>query len=193
MLAYLLFFRIRVWGVERVPRQGGFILASNHASFLDPPAVGVALARQVRFFARRSLFDVPLVGRLIASWRAVPISRGASDIAAIRQAVDVLRRGQGIVLFPEGTRSNDGRVGEFRPGFVAVAARARVPIVPVAVHGAFAAWPRTRRLPRAGRIHVAYGEPIAPPTGGKADYLAVARHTRECVVALKEGLELNKD
>ncbi len=146
-LAFSLFFRIRAWGVENVPREGGALLVSNHQSFLDPPAVGIALGRPVYYVARSSLFRVPLVGWFLRKQHGMPIERGKGDLGAIRAAVELVRRGALLVLFPEGTRTRDGSVGAFQPGFAMVASLARVPIVPAAIDGAFEAWPRSRRLP----------------------------------------------
>ncbi len=172
-----------------MPRQGGVILAANHQSFLDPPAVGLALSRQVYFVARSSLFKGPLLKWWFGAQHAVPIERGTSDLAAIRLVVDILRQGNGLVLFPEGTRTEDGSVGAFQAGFALIAARARVPVVPVGVDGAFRAWPRRQRVPEWGTMHVAYGEPVPPPEGGKNACLAFADEVRRRVVALVEGLK----
>jgi len=183
-LAFTLLFRFRAWGVENVPREGGALLVANHQSFLDPPAVGLALSRVVHYVARASLFRFPFLGWLLREQRAIPIERGAGDLAAIRAAVDVLRRGGLLALFPEGTRSRDGSVGAFQPGFAVVAARARAPVVPVAIDGAFEAWPRWRRVPCWGRVRVMYGDPVPPPEGGKAACVATADEVRRRVVGL---------
>jgi len=185
---YILLFRIRAWGAEHVPARGGVILAANHQSFLDPPAAGLALTRQLYFLARSSLFCGPLLAAWYRLQHAIPIARGTSDLAAIRLAVDVLRKGHGLVLFPEGTRSPDGSVRAFQPGFAVIAARARVPIVPVAIDGGFRAWPRRQKLPSWGSIRVAYGEPVPPPESGKDAAVAVAAEVRRRVVALLERL-----
>ena len=187
-LAYTLLFRIRAWGVENVPQEGGALVVSNHQSFLDPPAVGLPLTRPVHFLARSSLFRWPGVGWLLRHKQAIPIERGTGDLAAIRTAVDLLRRGHALVLFPEGTRSRDGSVGKFQPGFAMIAARARVPIVPVAIDGSFEAWPRTRRVPRPHPVRVLYGEPMPPPEGRKAACLEAADETWRRVVALQARL-----
>jgi len=187
-LAYILLFRIRAVGVERVPRRGGVLLAANHQSFLDPPAVGMALPRQMHFMARASLFRWPLAAWALHGQHAVPLARGAGDLSAMRLAVDLLREGRGLVLFPEGTRTPDGEVGEFKPGFATVAARARVPVVPAAVDGGFEVWPRWQRVPRPGRVCVAYGEPLEPPQSNKASCVAAAAEVRRRVVALLESI-----
>jgi 1-acyl-sn-glycerol-3-phosphate acyltransferase len=189
-LVGILGFRLRAWGVERVPRTGGMLLVSNHASFLDPPLLGSPLPRQVAFMARRSLFSVPLLGPLIARCHAFPVERGEADLGAMRRAIRVLRRGCGLVLFPEGTRTADGAMQRFRPGFALLASRAGVPIVPAAICGTFEAWPRHQALPRFGQpVTVAYGEPMPPPAKDKAACEAAARQTQERVAALAEGLK----
>ncbi len=188
-LAYTLFFHIRAWGAEKVPREGGALLVSNHQSFLDPPGVGIPLTRPVYYVARSTLFRLPILGWLMYKQNGIPIERGKGDLGAIRTAVDLAKRGAMIVLFPEGTRSRDGSVGRFQPGFAMVAALAKVPIVPAAVHGAFDAWPRSRKLPCWGRVQVAYGEPLPPPEGGRAACEAAAEEVRRRVVALVEELK----
>ena len=186
---YPLLIRVRAWGVCNVPRRGGVLLASNHQSFFDPPLVGIPLPRRSRYMARRSLFDVPVLGWLIAGIGAFPVARTGVDRDAMRMAVDVMRGGDSLVIFPEGTRTPDGEVKPFAGGFALLAARARVPIVPVAIHGAFEAWPRHRRLPRTGRVHVAYGEPVGPPGQGKGACREVADVVWRRVVALQEELK----
>jgi len=188
-VAYTLLFRIRAWGVENVPREGGVILAANHQSFLDPPAVGMGLTRQVYFMARSTLFRPEPLGAILRGQHAIPIARGSSDLAAIRTAVDLLRGGNGLVLFPEGTRTPDGQVRGFQPGFALIAARAKVPIVPVAVDGGFRVWPRSQAVPCWGRVQIEYGEPVPPPEGGKAACVAAAEDVRRRVVALLERVK----
>ncbi len=187
-VSFVLFFRMRVWGVERVPPKGGVVLAANHQSFLDPPAVGLALPRQVCYLARRSLFRLRPVAWLLLGMHGVPVEREGVDAGAVRRVVRLLRAGRGLVLFPEGTRTRDGSVGPFRPGFAVLASLARVPVVPVAIEGAFEAWPRGRLLPGPGRLRVAYGEAMAPPRGGRGACEEFARRVRERVVALKARL-----
>jgi len=187
-LAFTLFFRIRVWHAERVPERGGVILAANHQSFLDPPVAGLALGRQLCFLARSSLFKGPLLRAWFRAQHGVPIERGGGDLAAIRRVVGLLREGHGLVMFPEGTRTRDGSVGPFEPGVALIAARARVPVVPVAIEGAFRAWPRWQKAPCWGRVQVAYGEPVPPPEGGKNACIAAAVEVRRRVVELLEGL-----
>jgi len=183
------FFRLRVWGLENVPLSGGVILASNHQCFLDPPLGACLIRRQCNFLARSSLFRFGPFRWLIAKLGAVPLERGESDAAGLRRAVELLRGGALLMLFPEGTRTCDGALGEVQAGAAVIALRAGVPVVPTFIHGAYHAWPRTRKLPRPRRVGVFYGKAIAPPAepaerrGHKEQ---VHRLTAEIQAALEE-------
>ncbi len=158
---FWLFFGFRAHGIRNVPTRGGGILASNHASFLDPLALGAGLFRRVGFVARTTLFKNPLFGALISSVGTMGIDRGGADVGTIRKIAGLLKSGRLLVMFPEGTRSRDGEVARCKAG-VAVTARAGgVPIIPVAIYGTFEAWPRHRLLPRLFRpVRVMFGEPV---------------------------------
>jgi len=158
-ILFLLAFRARVFGQHNVPRSGGALIVSNHESYLDPVLLGFALERPVSYMARQSLFRNRAFGWLISSLNAFPLSPGAVNTEAIREAVRRLQRGGCLLVFPEGTRTRDGRIGPLRPGVLAIVDRARVPIVPAVIEGTFEAWPRGR-WPRPGSISVAYGRPI---------------------------------
>lgn len=148
--------------MENVPLNGPLLLASNHQSFLDPILVAVALRREVHFMARDSLFKGRVFKPLIEYLNAFPVKRGMADIAAVRAILRRLEMGACVTTFPEATRTADGRVADCRGGIMIVAQRAGVPIVPVAIEGAFDAWPRTRKLPRPAKIWVEYGPAIMP-------------------------------
>jgi len=161
---FLLFFRGRVFGTQRVPRKGGVLLVCNHQSFFDPVLATLALPRECHYMARDTLFGNWFFRWLIESLNAFPIKRGAADVGAIKETLRRLRDGKLVVTFPEGTRSPDGRLGPLAPGPLLVARKANVPIVPAVILGAFGAWPRYSRWPRPHPVIVAYGEPIAPQT-----------------------------
>jgi len=160
--AFRLFYRVRWTGVENVPRTGAFILVSNHVSHFDPPLVGCRMKdRPCSFLARASLFDVPVFGALIRFVNAVPLHREGNPGKALRAAIEELKAGRCVIMFPEGTRSKDGRVGAFKAGMMLLVRRAKASIVPVAVDGPFEIWPSSRSRPRlGGRIDVRYGTPI---------------------------------
>jgi 1-acyl-sn-glycerol-3-phosphate acyltransferase len=159
---FSLWFRFRARGVERVPADGGVLLLINHQSFLDPMLVGLPLPRAVSYLARDSLFRVPFVGWWLSNTHVIPINRESAGTASIRLAVDRLREGAIVGIFPEGTRSFDGKLGELKPGFLALVRRAKVPVVPVGVVGGAHAMPRGAWFVRPRLCCVVFGEPIMP-------------------------------
>jgi 1-acyl-sn-glycerol-3-phosphate acyltransferase len=157
-------YRFRAYHADRIPTTGPVLFLANHQSFLDPIIVGLPSShRQFHALARATLWDHGAVGRLISSLNAIPVDQDASDTKAIRACVDVLKAGHALLVFPEGARTLDGSVDDFAMGAGLIIRRAKPTIVPVAIEGAFEAWPRGRKLPRlTGRIAVMYGRPIAP-------------------------------
>jgi len=166
LVLFRIFFDFRSSGSENVPREGGAVLASNHQSFLDPVLLGLGLSRRIGFVARTTLFRNPLFGRLIRSLGALSIDREAADIGTMRAISKLLREGHLLVMFPEGTRTRDGSIGRCKAGAALSARAGGVPVVPVAIHGSFEAWPRHRKLPRPFHpIRIRYGEPVRYPRG----------------------------
>jgi 1-acyl-sn-glycerol-3-phosphate acyltransferase len=151
-------YRLRAEGVENVPKEGGFVLAANHVSNFDPWPLGVPLFphRYLRFMAKAELFWWPL-GPLIRSGGAFKVRRGEGDVEAIKQAIELVREGHAVVMFPHGTRQRKGLVKKYRPrshsGAARIALAARAPLVPAAIAG-------TDRLLRLGRLRVRYGKPL---------------------------------
>lgn len=150
-------------GVENIPATGGVILAPNHISLADPPAVGCKLSRQVHYMAKEELFKPRLLGALMYAVGSFPVRRGAPDRKALRRAIELLDEGRVVGIFPEGTRSEDGGLQEPELGIGLVALRSRAPIVPVAVIGTDKVMP-----PHSKRIHrhpmtVIYGKPLTFP------------------------------
>jgi len=159
----VLLYRMRAFGAHNVPRTGPVIIVANHESFLDPPVVGLGAAhRHYEFIARQGLFSRPPMDRLLLTLNSIPVHQGEPDTAAIRRAIERLERGCAVVLFPEGTRSIDGRVAHFKRGVAVLLRRTRCPVVPAALTGTHNAWPRGRPLPRlvSDPIGVIYGPPI---------------------------------
>lgn len=155
-----LLFRLRTYGKDHVPKHGPFILASNHQSFLDPVFVGVGVRRHLVFMARDTLFRSRFFGGLIHSVNAIPIGRDRADVAAMKKILSRLKEGRGVCLFPEGTRTGDGRIAPFKAGFGLLCRRAKAPVLPVLVDGAFECWPRYRKLFSPGAINVLIGPPL---------------------------------
>jgi 1-acyl-sn-glycerol-3-phosphate acyltransferase len=156
-------FRARWIGAHRVPRRGAVLLAGNHGSYLDPPLVATGLTgRRCAFLARSGLFASSLFGRLIGFLNSVPVAEEGSDLVAMRTVIELLEQEQAVVIFPEGARSEDGTLGVFKRGTAVLMRRTRCPVVPIAIEGAFDAWPRSASKPRLfrHRVWVLYGEPI---------------------------------
>src|ERR1022692_2993162 len=156
---YATYFRWRVFGAENVPESGGVILASNHASFLDPPLVGSGLNRDINYLARESLFRFPGIGALLRSWNSVPVDRDGGGAAGLKAILERLPAGGGIILFPEGTRTRDGKLQPARSGIGLVVIKSQAPVVPVRVFGTFEAYGRNHTFPRPKKVAVKYGEP----------------------------------
>jgi len=158
----LLFFRYRVYGRRNIPREGAFIVAANHQSFLDPVFHGIGATRRLLYMARDTLFRSRLFGGLIRSTNAIPVSRDKADIGAIKLVLAELKKGHGVCLYPEGTRSADGKITALKPGFSLLCRRSKAPVVPAVVDGAFECWPRQRKLFSPGPVMVCFGKPLPP-------------------------------
>jgi len=156
----LTWLRWRHFNAERVPRTGSVILASNHASILDPPVVGSALHRQINYLARASLFEIPIVGWLFHNWTAIPIDRDGGNAAGLRIILSRLEQGNGIILFPEGTRTRDGKLQPARSGIGLIVAKSTAPVVPVRTFGTFEAMGRNAKFPRPKKVSVKFGMPM---------------------------------
>jgi 1-acyl-sn-glycerol-3-phosphate acyltransferase len=157
---YRFYFRWRVFNAGRVPLAGPVILASNHASFLDPPLVGSGLHRGINYLARESLFRYPGIGALLRSWQAVPVDRDGGGAAGLKAILDRLLAGGGIILFPEGTRTTDGRLQPARSGIGLVVIKSDAPVIPVRTFGTYEAYGRHVKIPRPKRVAVKYGQPM---------------------------------
>ena len=157
---YATYFRWRVFGAENVPLTGGVILASNHASFLDPPLVGSGLRRDINYLARESLFRFPGIGALLRSWNSVPVDRDGGGAKGLKAILDRLLKGGAIILFPEGTRTRDGKLQPARSGIGLTVIKSNAPVVPVHVFGTFEAYGRHIKFPRPHRVIVKYGQPL---------------------------------
>ncbi len=159
-VSYTLLFRYRAYNPERVPASGPVILAANHASMIDPPLVGSGLYRDIHYLARESLFRFPVIRTILHNINVVPVDRDGGGAAGLRAIFDRLLAGNGIVLFPEGTRSPDGRLQKARSGIGLTVIKSNAPVVPVRLFGTFEAWGRHRRFPRPFPIAVKYGKPL---------------------------------
>jgi 1-acyl-sn-glycerol-3-phosphate acyltransferase len=159
-LVYATYFRWRVFGAEHVPLSGGVILASNHASFIDPPLVGAGIKRDINYLARESLFRFPGIGALLRSWNSVPVDRDGGGAKGLKIILDRLLAGGGIILFPEGTRTKDGHLLPARSGIGLIVIKSSAPVVPARVFGTYQAYGRHLKIPRPRRVVVKYGSPM---------------------------------
>ena len=156
-------FGLRVEGREHEPATGPVLVVSNHVSALDPPMVGVALRRQSRYMAKQELMDTPVLGFFLRTIGVFPVRRGEADRRSIRNALEALEHGGVLVMFPEGTRSPDGRLQTAEPGAALLALRTGAPVLPVAVIGTQHAMPRGAKRPRRTPVLIRLGAMIRPP------------------------------
>lgn len=144
------FHGFEVSGLENVPRKGAFILASNHLSFFDPPALGCRMPRNLHYFARNTLFFWPL-GTLIRNLNSIPVNRDQLDLKTLKEVLRVLGNGDPLLVFPEGTRSGDGKLGRGQKGIGLLVSKAGVPVLPARIWGTEKVLARGKLLPRIGQ------------------------------------------
>lgn len=187
--------RWEVTGRERIPREGGLIVASNHISFWDPTLVGSACRRPLHFLAKEELFRTPIVGPIIRSVQAIPIRRGVADLSGMSRAIEVLKDGGALLMFPEGSRMRDGELHPARPGVGLMAVNGDVPIVPCFISGSNHPG---RWWNHGARVRITFGVarpwrdlagPEADLTPGRALYQQVGDAVMREIAALKTGQE----
>ena len=155
-------FGFRTEGQHHLEFDGGGMLLATHQSLLDPVLIGMVPNRRLNYLARKTLFKNSLLGFVIRMLDAIEIDRDRGGLAGLREMLRRLQQGEMVLLFPEGTRSSDGEIGELKPGFIPVARRSKVPLVPIAIVGAYDCLPRGTKLPTRQPIAVVFGEPIPP-------------------------------
>ncbi|HEX4795496.1 MAG TPA: lysophospholipid acyltransferase family protein [Humisphaera sp.] len=154
------FFDIRLYGTRNVPKSGGVLLVSNHQSYLDPVLLAVGLERPLSYMAKSELFRNPLFAWLIRSLNAFPVEQGAGDVGAVKETIHRLQEGHVLNIYPEGTRSEDGQILPIEKGVGLVIRRAKVPVVPAVIDGAYRAWGKSMKFPRAVPVRVMFGPPM---------------------------------
>lgn len=192
MLGYFRFFHSSTFeGMENVPPKGPVILASNHTSYFDPFLINISAGKPtlLKFMAWEALFKEGFVDRLMRAWGAFPVDPEGKDPGGYRDALEQLRKGERVVIFPEGGRSYDGKLLEFREGFARLAIQSKATIVPVCILGAEMAWPRGDLCPRLWfPIHVRYLPPIqARAARGPEEKRAEAKRLTDEIVAAIQG------
>ena len=185
-----LLFRLEVHGREQVPAAGPLLLVSNHVSLLDPPIVGGASPRDLHFMAKEELFGIPLLGWLIRRLNARPVKRDGSDGRALKTALRLLREGRALLVFPEGTRGVEGRLGEGKAGVGMLAVMSGAPVVPVHVSGSGRALPAGRVVPRPAKVRVRFGPPLHFKAAGaeerKERYREATREMMRAIAQLRD-------
>ena len=195
-LVFTFCFRYRCRHLERIPTEGGGLILSNHQSYLDPLLIGLPMQRPVSYIARDSLFRVPIIGWILRKTYVMPINRDAAGTESVREAVRRMQAGYLVGVFPEGTRSTDGELGEIKPGFVALARRSNLPILPVGIAGAYRVMPKGGLRFYCRKVRVVYGEPIPAEKvrelarkGNEAEFLeTIRRHIQMCLDEANEWL-----
>jgi len=153
-------YRFRVHGLENFPESGSTLICSNHQSFLDPVVIGIASPQPLNYLARQTLFKVKPLQKFLTLNDAIPIDRESIGLAGVKESLKRLKRGEMLVMFPEGTRSADGELLPFKPGFELLARRTKSRLLPIALDGCYQAFPRNAKLPKFGEIRVVIGKPI---------------------------------
>jgi 1-acyl-sn-glycerol-3-phosphate acyltransferase len=182
-----LLFRPSVEGAENIPLSGPVIIAPIHRSNVDFAFSLFISPRKIFFMAKDGDFRVPLLGPLLTRLGAFPVNRGSADRESLRLSEEVLRRGQALVMFPEGTRKEGDTVEPLHDGAMFIAARTGAMVVPVGVSGSDRAMPVGARLPRFSKIHVVVGTPITPPASeGRVTRSQISEKTEELRRALQK-------
>lgn len=157
-----IFYHHQVFGEENLP-EGRAIIAPNHASFFDPLLVGASSHEELHYLARRTLFEKRFLGLLLRNLNTHPVKLDQQDTSSLKMMISLLEEGKKIVIFPEGIRTHDGKLGTIKSGVSLLALKTNTPIVPVYLKGTFDAWPRQRKYPRlTARTSCTFGKPLWP-------------------------------
>lgn len=180
-------------GEENIPKTGGVIIAPNHISYADPPLVGAGMRRPIHFMAKEELFKVPVLGMFIRYAGCFPVKRGKADRQALKRAIGMLEQGKVICIFPEGTRSPDGKLQDPELGLGLVALKSRAPVIPTAVIGTDRVLPAHSKRPGRFRTKIVYGEPLIFPDlyDIRDSKQAIEEACRRTMTAIEELLSCN--
>ena len=188
---FKILFGYRVIGRGNVPKEGPVILASNHASFLDPPLVGTGIWRRVNFVAREDLFNSPWKKFILTGWKAIPVRRDQLDKAVLKAILERLKSGEVVSLFPEGTRSPDEGLLPGKPGIGMIVSMSKAPVVPVYIRGSWRTMSKKEKGLQFVPITVVYGKPMEfkqDGTRGHERYQAISEAIMAEIARLKTGL-----
>ena len=184
------YLRGRVYGTENVPQEGPLLVVSNHASDFDPPILSCCVQRPVAYMAKDELFRVPILKQAITLYGAYPVKRGAADRTAIRSAIECLQAGWAVGVFLQGTRTPDARIPDPKLGAALIAAKVKVPLLPVSLWGTEAIFQKGSPLPRPVPVTVRIGKLIDAPTSTKREELEAI--TQQCAAAIHAMHDLGR-
>ena len=190
------FFSFKVIHPERMLEEGPLILASNHQSYFDPPLVGICSRRGVYYLARKTLLQIPLLGKLLPQINVILVDRDGNDMSALKSVIRTVKSGNGVVLFPEGTRSVDGSLQPGKAGIGLVIAKTRAPVQPVRIFGSYEAFPKGSDKISLTPITVVVGKPLRftdadlDPDLHRGDERALYQHLSDRVMAAIAELQL---
>jgi len=189
---YTIFFRGEVVGQENLPRRGAFLIASNHASHIDPPAVGAQVPQQMAFFARKTLWKPGFASWWLDHVGTIPVDRdGGTDVTAIKRVLQALKQQKPVILFPEGTRSPDGSLQAPKPGVGLIACRTQVPVVPARIFDSSTAFGKDGKLRLGTPVDIVFGKPLQPsaydnPADGKERYQRASERIMAAITQLQK-------
>jgi len=189
---FKVFCKIKYFDQDKIPTEGGFIIASNHVSYYDPFAVGSGLTKKIHFMAKKELFKNWLMRVFITIMASFPVDREKVDIGAIRESLKILKKGEVVGIFPEGKRSDDGTVGEGHGGAAMISLMSGAPITPAAMIGTLNARIKSGLIPKFKRIVIKYGDPIHPNDfkGNKKERISqITNKVIESIRRMKKELE----
>ncbi len=184
------YLRGRIYGTENVPQEGPLLVVSNHASDFDPPILSCCVQRPVAYMAKEELFRVPILKQAIALYGAYPVKRGSADRTAIRSAIECLQAGWAVGVFLQGTRTPDARIPDPKLGAALIAAKAKVPLLPVSLWGTEAIFQKGSPVPRPVPVTVRIGKLIDAPTSTKREELEAI--TQQCTAAIHAMHDLGR-
>lgn len=190
LVSYDIFFRGEVIGLENLPREGSFLIAANHASFLDPPLIGSQVQRQIAYFARKTLWKPGFASWWLDTVGTIPVDRdGGQDVSAIKRVLRALKEDKGLILFPEGTRTTDGNLQPPKAGVGLICCRAQVPVIPARIFGSYEAMGKGGGLRLGTPVNIVFGQAIPPsvydePSAGKERYQIASERIMARIAAL---------
>lgn len=180
---FKLLFHLEIYGKENIPSSGNFVIAANHSSFLDPPLIGYICPKPIAYFTKQEqLFG--LFGLLITKLGAIPLSKSSMGKSDIRAAITVIKKGKSLLIFPEGTRSRNGKFLSPKPGIGFIVLRTHIPVIPVYIKGTFRAMPPGRNFIRPGKVIIRIGK--ACYYSGNYSYQEIAEDVMRKIIELSK-------